>query len=71
MCSKNCNPPLFFFPHLEDYEDDGEEEEDKDSDSEDVKEEVGTLALDSDALHIHNSQRKVPFSMCSWTQSKF
>uniref|UniRef100_A0A8C2PMS0 tubulin-glutamate carboxypeptidase n=1 Tax=Capra hircus TaxID=9925 RepID=A0A8C2PMS0_CAPHI len=46
----NCNPPLFFLPHLEDYEDDSEEEEDKDSDSEDVKEEVGTLALDSDEL---------------------
>ena len=53
---------LFFFPPHSDFEDDGEEEEDKDSDSEDVKEEVGTLALASNDLYIHNSTKEnVPF----------
>lgn len=54
--------PLFFFSHSEDFEDDGDEEEDKDSDSEDVKEEVGALALASNDLYIHNSTKEnVPF----------
>lgn len=53
---------FFFFSHSEDFEDDGEEEEDKDSDSEDVKKEVGTLALASNDLYIHNSTKEnVPF----------
>lgn len=47
---KDSSISSLFFSHSEDFEEDGEEEEDKDSDSEDVKEEVSTPALASNAL---------------------
>lgn len=46
------------FLHAEDFEDDADEEVDQDSDSEDTKEQVGTAALTSRALHIHVVQRE-------------